>query len=797
MSPSKLTSEVWPVVDPGQASAEREDSVLIYQPADPTEAYHSGSLYIVASSLSSGERGQIASRYAAQKVMSAYFDSDEPDLGLRLREAIEAANADLYAHAQERPELVKVGVVIVATTIRGELAHIAQVGDSRAYLIRDGYIQQLTRDHTLVQQLLDEGAITPDEAPSHPRRDVLLRTLGTQETPTVDVFDTRLRPDDALVLCSNTLPRTLTDNEISQVVASKAPRNAAEMLVQKVRGQGIKQGMAVIATLLRDGAPPAETEIPYTWDRQPPSFDNQPTLMMKRVSRQEEQPAVPQTPPVQTPAIDRDSPAAQTQQPASSRPAPSQTQPAPSYQTPVQPAPSYEEQPPPASIPISPGYAPVPQQAPIPSPQQQAPSGYVIDPVTGLPPVPQGQAGWGAPQGGYAPRIYQPPGQPNVRQTRRGVSIGAFALLGLVTVLLVVGMVLILVNPLGWELPSFGEAAQAATATPTVSLPTPTLPAAEVATEPPPTTEPVEQPSTPTEPAPSGMVLVEGGAFLRGVPDEEVEAAVQSCIQEDERSGNPSCYREYFSDAQPVEQVTVSPFYIDTTEVTNRAYAACVAADICTLPEKQEFYNEPNYAEHPVTYVTWEQARVYCQWAGKRLPWEAEWEKAARWDPRSEQSYVYPWGNNFEAGRTNTAAAGRGGTSPVTEFAQDISPWGIYDMAGNVSEWVSDWYNSGYQGLGTLNPRGPDNQPFDEPFRVARGGSFQALASYARAGQRFDVPPITAAAWLGFRCVVDASSAAPVATPTSSEGTEVPDEMAITPTVEGAVPTEETAEPVP
>ena len=73
MSPSKLTSEVWPVVDPGQVSAEREDSVLIYQPVDPTEVYHSGSLYIVASSLSSGERGQLASRYAAQKVMSTYF----------------------------------------------------------------------------------------------------------------------------------------------------------------------------------------------------------------------------------------------------------------------------------------------------------------------------------------------------------------------------------------------------------------------------------------------------------------------------------------------------------------------------------------------------------------------------------------------------------------------------------------------------------------------------------------------------------------------------------------------------
>lgn len=739
----------------------------------------------------------MAGRYAAQKVMSTYFSSEEPDLGLRLREALEAANTDLYAYTQQRSELVKVGVVILAAAIRGELMHLAQVGDSRAYLIRDGRIQQVTRDHTLVQQLLDEGAIAPDEALDHPRRDVLLRTLGTQETVVVDIYDTRLRPDDAVVLCSNGLPRALTDDEIVQVAASKAPRNAAEMLVQKARSQGVKQGMTVVAALLRDGAPPLATDVPYAWDGQPPSFDSQPTLMMKRVSRQEQQPDVspaPQPPAdaPQAPAVDRTSPAAQTHQKAHPEPAPApapQAQPAPSYQMPVQPAPQYG-----AQQPTPPPYqAPASQQPAYPSHNQGAqpqysPSGYVVDPVTGLPPVPQGQPGWGAPQGGgYAPRIYQPPGQPQFRQPRRGFSVGVFALVGLLAVLLTAVMVLALVNPLGWTLPWAGEVAQAPTATPTVVPPTPTPP---LETTQPPDEQLIVPEVTPTQSAPSDMVLIEGGAFLRGVPDTEIDAITLPCIDEDILPGDPNCNREYFADAQPVEEVTVSPFYIDITEVTNRAYAACVAAGVCTQPEKQEFYNDPNYAEHPVVYVSWDQATVYCQWAGKRLPREAEWEKAARWDPQTGQSYIYPWGNTFEPGRANTRAAGRDGTNPVTDFPQDVSPWGVLGMAGNVTEWVQDWYYPDYKGFGTLNPTGPQSGQLSEPVRVARSGSFVELAAYARAGHRFAVRPSSAVIWLGFRCVAEVAGAVPAVTP---DPVETP-AAAETP---GAVPVTEAATPVP
>jgi serine/threonine protein phosphatase PrpC len=151
MSPSNLTVEVWPITDQGQVPEQNEDYVLVYQPSDPQQARYSGSLYIVADGLGGGMRGQLASRFAARQVMYAYYNSDEPDLGLRLRQAIGEANLNLFEYARRQPELVKLSTTLVAAAIRGEALHVASIGDSRAYLVRDGKLQQITRDHTLVQ----------------------------------------------------------------------------------------------------------------------------------------------------------------------------------------------------------------------------------------------------------------------------------------------------------------------------------------------------------------------------------------------------------------------------------------------------------------------------------------------------------------------------------------------------------------------------------------------------------------------------------------------------------------------
>jgi formylglycine-generating enzyme required for sulfatase activity/serine/threonine protein phosphatase PrpC len=846
---SKLIPEVWPLSEIGKAGVENEDAVLVYQPADPNEAHFSGSLYIVADGQGGGGRGQMLAQYAARRAMHAYFNNNEPDLGLRLRDALNDANADLMAYGQQRPELVKIGVSLVAAIMRGEQMHVASIGDCRAYLIREGAIRRITHDHTLVQQLLDEGAIHPDDAHDHPRKDVILRMLGSQEHPAIDVFDERLHPDDALVLATNGLGHVLEDEDIASIVANKVPRNAAELLAQKARSSNPAESITVVAALVRDGAPALVADVPYQWDGQRPAFDEQATIGMQPIDRassaatttasmdrtsqmatttQVDRAALlgqtppsappvqpPQPPPTQVAAPTLTQPMAPGTPPggytpppmqAASMQAPQQT-PAPGYTPPpgayppvptgytpppgaYPPVPTGYTPPPGAYPPVPTGYTPPPgAYPPVPS-GYTPPSGYAIDPVTGLPPVPQGPAapaGWGTPPGYQQPRGYQPGVPAGYRQRRSGPTIGTFALVGAGAVVLVGLMVLVLINPFKWGLPSSGLSAfgQAPSATPTPPPPTPTV-------EIPPTVDPalLAPQATPTLPVPSGMISIDGEAFQRGVPDDEAQQVILSCI--DEAVDNTRCLPDYFSDARPVEMVTISPFFIDTTEITNRAYAACVAAGACNPPQTSTFYNDPNFAEHPVVFVNYDQAGDYCKWQGKRLPTEAEWEMAARWDPVTKTSYIWPWGNGFEAGRANTLSAGQGGTSAVTAFEGDRSAYGVLGMAGNVTEWVSDWYFDGYTGFGTLNPTGPASQPLPQPFRVARGGSFKALAAYARGGQRFDVPPQTAADWIGFRCVqpngapIQPSASAPVPTATPTVGTP---EAALTPTEGTGTPT--------
>ena len=245
--------------------------------------------------------------------------------------------------------------------------------------------------------------------------------------------------------------------------------------------------------------------------------------------------------------------------------------------------------------------------------------------------------------------------------------------------------------------------------------------------------------------------------------------------------------------------MTISPFYIDITEVTNAAYTQCVDAGGCTAPSNTEFYADPAYSQHPVVYVNWQQAVDYCTWSAKRLPTEAEWEKAARWDPSTQTSYVWPWGNDWEPQRGNTASAELGGLSAVQAFPRDLSPWGVLDMAGNVSEWVQDWYYGDYKGLGTLNPVRNGVQPLPTAARAAHGGSFQSISSLARAGQRYDVQPQSAAPWLGFRCVQDVAGATPPGTVTAApaETGTTPEGATTAAPAETVAPPEVTNTPVP
>lgn len=221
------------------------------------------------------------------------------------------------------------------------------------------------------------------------------------------------------------------------------------------------------------------------------------------------------------------------------------------------------------------------------------------------------------------------------------------------------------------------------------------------------------------------MVHIPAGEFLRGnangFPDEKVEKKIQ-----------------------------LDEFYIDQYEVTNRQYAECVQAGRCTQPHSPRSVNFANYygdsafGNYPVIWLSWDDAATYCKFRGKRLPSEAEWEKAAR----GPQGSLFPWGDEIPTNQANFNYAA-GDVAPVGVYPGDLSGYGVYDMAGNVREWVADWYQWDYYPTATaLNPTGPVNGVT----KVLRGGSWNDVSTYLRSTVRKNFLRESVDSNLGFRC---------------------------------------------
>lgn len=203
------------------------------------------------------------------------------------------------------------------------------------------------------------------------------------------------------------------------------------------------------------------------------------------------------------------------------------------------------------------------------------------------------------------------------------------------------------------------------------------------------------------------------------------------------------------ADEQPVHRVYLDAFYMDKYHVTVGQYAKYLEATDMEAPPEWDIMNQPHHQKRPVVNVSWFDAATYCKWAGKRLPTEAEWEKAAR----GTDGRLYPWGNEpptrLHANFGKKQWANHMALVPVGMFEMGKSPYGIYDMAGNAWEWVNDWYDHDYyQKSPAKNPQGPAKGKS----KVVRGGNWLYIQEFLRSSFRFNAEPSGRQFGYGFRC---------------------------------------------
>jgi len=241
--------------------------------------------------------------------------------------------------------------------------------------------------------------------------------------------------------------------------------------------------------------------------------------------------------------------------------------------------------------------------------------------------------------------------------------------------------------------------------------------------------------------------------------------ALELCKQAAEGQGPSGCSGTQYADEMPAHPVKLDAFWIDLTEVTNQQYEGCVEDGVCSPPSeigsftRESYFSNPAYSDYPVVWVTQAQAVAYCAWAGGRLPTEAEWEYAAR----GPESRTFPWGEDFDPSRANycdaSCAAGPNDpsyndgypeTAPVGSFPTGVSWCGALDMAGNVREWVADWFGY-YSADLQINPFGPDKGETYSP----KGGCWLDTPENLRGSNRGQNTPEYTRHKVGFRCVVD------------------------------------------
>jgi PPM family protein phosphatase len=274
VSTGRLVVQAVLKTDVGKVRTENQDFGTYTTPQEEAGSQTGGRLLIVADGMGGHRGGATASRLASETVKAQYLGSETGDVATALREAVERANSRVYSEAQTNPDLRGMGTTTSALVVRGNQGWFAHVGDSRIYLIRGNEIKQLTDDHSLVATMVREGLLTTEEAETHPRRNVLQRSIGVGEEVEIDIRGPiEVRENDVFVLCSDGLHGLVKEEEIREI--AKLPLlQAADEFVKRALERGAPDNITVIvAKVVRADRLGEKTVIDET-DRDQALFDD-------------------------------------------------------------------------------------------------------------------------------------------------------------------------------------------------------------------------------------------------------------------------------------------------------------------------------------------------------------------------------------------------------------------------------------------------------------------------------------------------------------------------------------------
>ena len=248
----QLRLDVAQLTDVGRKREHNEDNMAFVIPKDSQVMASKGALFIVADGMGGHAAGEVASEIAVDTVSNMYYQEDSNDVAVSLLRAIRRANSSIHQRAAENLLRTGMGTTCVAAVLRGNMAYIANVGDSRAYLLRGNQVKQISQDHSWVAEQVRAGLLTEDQARTHAQRNVITRCLGTQAEVDVDVFHEELREGDCLVLCTDGLSGLVSDEELQRIVDQFVPQESVYHLVERANENGGPDNITAIVVRVQE-----------------------------------------------------------------------------------------------------------------------------------------------------------------------------------------------------------------------------------------------------------------------------------------------------------------------------------------------------------------------------------------------------------------------------------------------------------------------------------------------------------------------------------------------------------------